>query len=145
MKVQFKNMLKAYSGTCDGLVYYYNPRIDKVVCRKNTRPKESSSNRRLSAISKNLKSLHVSDGYKEDLKLYVAMFEQKHHEDKLVTWSNAFNKLMFAMAKQNNLDLAILTREQIYANNLPCISIAQSVEAGLLPHVDGYQRLMSNM
>lgn len=138
-------MLKAYSGSCDGLVYYYNHRIDKVVCHKNTRPKESSSNRRLSAISKNLKSLNISDGYKSDIKLYVALHALKQSDCKLVSWSNAYNKLMFAMAKQNNLDLATLTREQIIANNLPCISIAQSVEAGLLPQVEGYQRLISNV
>jgi hypothetical protein len=31
MKVLFKNLLKAYSGQCDGLVYYYNSQLNRVL------------------------------------------------------------------------------------------------------------------
>jgi hypothetical protein len=34
MKVTFKNMLLADSGKCDGIVYYFNARLGRVIARK---------------------------------------------------------------------------------------------------------------
>ena len=39
------------------------------------------------------------------------------------------------------IDLATITREFIYANDLPCISVKRAVEAGLLVPVSGYEML----
>jgi hypothetical protein len=49
---------------------------------------------------------------------------------------------MYALAKaMPEIDLGTLTREEIYQQDLPCISIKRAVEAGLLEKVDNYQRL----
>ena len=48
MKVTFKNLLKACAGACDGLVYYYNPRLDKILCRRYKRPRTTPQNALLS-------------------------------------------------------------------------------------------------
>jgi hypothetical protein len=145
MKVQFKNLLKAYSGSCDGLVYFYNSRLDTIVCRKYVKPKESSSNKRLSMISRNLKALEPSEGYKQDLAIYAAMHRRHEGDCIILGWSNAFTKLMHAMGKSLQVDIATLTREDIYHNVLPCISVKSAVEAGLLPVVAGYERLDSEL
>ena len=50
-----------------------------------------------------------------------------------------FLKLMWAMAKMRGLDLEFLTRETIESENLPCRSVKDAVEAGLLPMVKGYE------
>ena len=41
MKVYFKNMLKAYRGACDGLIYYYNPRLNRLLVRAYVKPRET--------------------------------------------------------------------------------------------------------
>lgn len=48
-------------------------------------------------------------------------------------------KIMYDMAKQDStIDLKTLTRDEIYARDLPCISIRKAVEAGLLPPIFDY-------
>ncbi|NLW18546.1 MAG: hypothetical protein GXY81_02525 [Candidatus Cloacimonetes bacterium] len=42
MKVTFKNMIQAYQGKCDGLIYYYNPRLKRMLCRSHAKPREST-------------------------------------------------------------------------------------------------------
>lgn len=36
MEVTFKNLLHAYNGKCDGIVYYYNKRMGKVIARRHS-------------------------------------------------------------------------------------------------------------
>jgi len=49
---------------------------------------------------------------------------------------------MANMAKMNpEIDLKTITRQQIYQENLPCISVKNAVEAGILPPVKGYERM----
>ncbi|NLM90621.1 MAG: hypothetical protein GX179_05475, partial [Candidatus Cloacimonetes bacterium] len=43
--------------------------------------------------------------------------------------------------KNPEIDLKTLTRQQIFADNLPCKSIKSAVEAGILPPVNGYERM----
>jgi len=49
------------------------------------------------------------------------------------------------MADKYSLDLVILTRADIYAQALPCITAKAAVEAGLLSAVNGYERFVSEM
>jgi hypothetical protein len=135
-----------YSGECDGLVYYWNKRLDKLIARRYVVPRESSSNRRLGAISSNLKRIGLSEAYIADLKLYLAMYSRKPREKCFVSWRNAFLTLMFALAKTNpEIDLLTITREQIETDNLPCISVKRAVEAGLLPMVESYEKMDSEI
>ena len=50
--------------------------------------------------------------------------------------------MMWNMQKTmpDQVDLKTITKEQIYDNNLPCKTLKQAIEAGLLPEVEGYQR-----
>ena len=146
MEVTFKNLLHAYSGKCDGIVYYYNKRMGKVIARRLTEPKTHKQNLELSAISQNLKKLNLSTGYKGNLKVYTEMSRLlSGGRQSFYSWTNVFMKLMFALAKQYALDLKTLTREQIYDSQLPCLSVKTAVEAGLLPAIAGYENLVELM
>jgi len=145
MEVVFKNLLHAYSGKCDGLVYYYNRRLNKVIARRLPESSLHAGNARLTAISHNLKELNPSEEYRTDLKLYTELLRMKEKTNCFYSWSNVFRKLMFGMAKRDAIDLAELTKAEIYANTLPCISVRAAVEAGLLPPVVGYERFIAQI
>lgn len=144
MQVTFRNLLKAYSGQCDGLVYYYNSRIDKLVCRKYVVPKGTVQNELISLKSKNLSALNPSAEYKQDLDHYGILASSK---GEYLNWRNVFLRLMYAMEKANptQVDLCSLTKDEIYALGLPCISVAKAIEAGLLDRVKGYERLTAGI
>ena len=49
---------------------------------------------------------------------------------------------MFRLAEAYpEIDLKTLTRDEIFANDLPCISVKRAVLAGLIPKVQGWERL----
>ncbi len=165
MKAIFKNMIQAYSGKCDGLVYYYNPRLRQMVVRPHVKRRKTAQNDLFTAISARLKALTPSVGYKRDLAMYVELHNRKaaNYRHPLNNWYNAFTKLMWAMAKTYvgvpdgeggydwipassgmtgevlSLDLSTITRAFIYDHDLPCISVKRAVEAGLLSPVNGYE------
>ncbi len=145
MIVSFKNRM-LFSGECDGLVYYWNRRLDKLIARRYVVPRESNSNRRLGGISRHLKSLELSEAYKEDLKLYVTMYNNRPREKQMLSWRNAFLTMMYALAKQyDTVDLSNITRAQVESEQLPCQSVKEAVDAGLLPYVEGCERLNNKM
>lgn len=150
MKTYFKNLIQAYQGKCDGLVYYYNPRLKRFVARQHVIPRASESNRRLAAIARNLKALDLADGYKGDFKVYTGLFNRKSATDRgqFNNWYNAFTKMMWSLAARHaadpalpDLDLETLTRDEIYGQDLPCVSVKRAVEAGLLEPVTGSELL----
>jgi len=144
MKVTFTPFI--YSGTCNGLVYYYSKRLDKLIARRYVVPKTSSQNRKIGAISRNLKLLELSEGYLSDLKVYLALYNYQPREKCFISWRNVFLTLMFAMEKLvPGVDLLTITRAQVFSENLPCLSVKDAVEAGLLEGVNGYERLSSQM
>lgn len=145
MKATLKHMLLAYSGKCDGLVYYYNPRLDRVLVRTLPRAKITEYNLRLGRIAKNLKALGLSEGFRLDLINYTELYRHVCRDSNCTSWYNLFNKLMWAMQKQLGTDLESLTRDQITSQNLPCASVKKAVEAGLLPPVPGYERMDSQI
>ncbi|MBW6513340.1 MAG: hypothetical protein K0B87_01095 [Candidatus Syntrophosphaera sp.] len=159
MKAILKNMLLAYSGKCDGLVFYYNPRLDRVLVRTIPKWKPTENNHRLARIARNLKALGLSEGFRLDLITYTEMYRREYRENSVNSWYNLFNRMMWNLAKNYSLegsplapdgtppagetaiDLETLNRAQITAGNLPCASVKQAVEAGLLLPVPGYERL----
>jgi len=142
MKVLFKNMLKAYSGECDGLVYYYNSRLNRVMCRRHVIPKATPQNAKMKVVAEQLKALQISEEYITDLKYYAAISRE---HGKHLNWRNVFMKLMYAMQSNLEVDLATITREQIFGQNLPCKSVKSAIDAGLLDKIVGYQRLSAEM
>ena len=149
MRAYFKNMLLAYSGACDGLIYYYNRRLGRVLVRPYVKPRPTENNRRFGRTAANLKALAPSAAYKSDLRVYVDIFNSRvaSRDVILQNWYNAFTRLMWNLAKQNPeyIDLETLTRSQIEANDLPCRTVKRAVEAGLLDPVHGYEHLTAAM
>lgn len=141
MKATLKNIIQAYSGKCDGLVFYYNPRLDRMLVRTLPDWKPTESNRRLSSVASNLKSLNISPQYRLDLIAYTELYRREHRDNNCSGWYNLFNKLMWAMSKQLNIDLESLSKVEITNDDLPCRSVKRAVEAGLLPPVTGWERL----
>jgi len=148
MKVIFKNMVQAYSGKCDGLVYYYNRRFNRVVVRSLPKRDITAQNNRFSDISRNLKALELSAGYRQNLRDYTDLYLNcRTYRDKPVSnWYNLFMRLMWKMAESlPDINLLIITKAEIYDRDLPCICVKSAVDAGLLPKVRGYERLTQTM
>jgi hypothetical protein len=144
MKVHYKRAMCGFSGTADEAVYYYHPRLQLSLMREYVKPRESSANRRIKAVMANLKLIKPSAGYKQNFKDYLISYNNKpEHQGKLMlSWNNLYLKMLFALEKANpEVDLTTLSREQIYAEDLPCKCVKTAVEAGLLPAVEGYARL----
>lgn len=138
MKVQIKTPERIYTGTCDGLVYYYDPTLDKMLCRRWVKPKSTPQNIYLANTMKNLQKLQPSEEFRNDLRYYLLFAPGK---GKRLSWQNLFVTLMHALKREYGVDLRTLSREEIYQHDLPCQSVARAVEAGLLPPVINYQRL----
>ena len=140
MQVILKNILKAYSGKCDGLIYYYHPGLDRLLCRRHTIPKRSESNQRFAEIAASLKALQPSEGFWMDLRHYAALVSVK---GRYLNAGNCYFKLMYALARGFGVDLRTITRAEIDALDLPCRSVKRAIQAGLLQSVAGYERLDS--
>ena len=171
MRAYFKNMIQAYRGTCDGLVYYYHPRLRRVLVRPWFKPRPCEATRRFGRISKNLKALNSSAGFRSDLSVYVDIHNRRSANEDIIlqNWYNAFTKMMWALAARwagipdgsggylwgplpdpppegtLRLDLETLTRDFVYEHALPCVTVKNAVEAGLLAPLKGYELLTREM
>lgn len=144
MKAVFKNMLMGYSGKCDGIVYYYSPKHRVIIARRRSSQRSSSQNR-MAEVARQLRALNVSEGYKADLKRYSAQYKQERNDYSLNTWTNVLNKLFWALAREFELDLRSLSREDIFREDYPVKSVKDAVEAGLLPKVKGYEEMVEEI
>ncbi|HNW24081.1 MAG TPA: hypothetical protein PLE33_02800 [Candidatus Cloacimonas sp.] len=144
MKVKFQYGLAGYTGKADGLVYCFDRTSGIVYARKKVYPRLTKENARIGNISHNLFSLKPANEYKDDLRLYLMSYNglRENSSHPLRSWVNLYLRLMTNMAKRNpDIDLKTITRQQIYQENLPCISVKNAVEAGILPPVKGYERM----
>ena len=130
MKVKFQYGLAGYTGKADGLVYCFDRTSGIVYARKKVYPRLTEENARIGTISHNLFALKPANGLREN------------SSRPLRSWVNLYLRLMANMAKlYPDIDLKTITRQQIYQDNLPCISVKNAVEAGILPPVKGYERM----
>ena len=146
MKVRFKNNILSYSGKVDNLVFYWNQRLQRTVCRTYTPARLTEHNTAFGSVAKNLSRIELSPLFKEDLKVYVSLWNSraKNTDNLYANWYNAYYKMMYALAKLHPaVNLATLTKDEIVANAYPCRTVAAAVNAGLLPTVTGYERLDS--
>ncbi|PKN72168.1 MAG: hypothetical protein CVU50_08480 [Candidatus Cloacimonetes bacterium HGW-Cloacimonetes-3] len=142
MKVSFQYGLAGYTGKADGLVYCYSKELGRVYARRNTYPKLTSENVRVGSITTALFAIKPSKEFQNDLYLYRVRYNalRENHRQPVRSWSALYLKMMYNMAKADStIDLKTLTRDDIYAQELPCISINKAVEAGLLPIVYDYE------
>lgn len=148
MKVRFQYGLAGYTGKVDGLVYCYCKDLGRVYARRNTYPRLTQENERIGSITSALFALNPGSAYKDDLYLYRIRYNalRENSDCPVRSWSAMYLKMMYLMAKaDSSINLRTLSREEIYARNLPCISVKKAVEAGLLPAVYGYESYVHEM
>jgi len=142
MKVAIKNGLPAVTGKYDEVVYYYVPGENKVYARKRVYPELSAQHEKVGSISSRIYGLKPSEGYKLDLGYYLLGYNslKENRERQLRSWSSLYLRIMYRMAELHpEIDLKQITREEIFANELPCRSVKTAVLAGLIPEVPGWE------
>jgi len=144
MKVKTQLGYPQISGQAGDLVYCLNKRTGKMYARRYEYPTLGENHHKMGGVAKNLFKIQPSDGFKYACRAYAYLYAslRKNRGVGIWTWSNCFLHLMYALAKQMpEIDLSTLTRQQIYAQDLPCISIKRAVEAGLLERVNDYEMM----
>ena len=148
MKIRTRHKVLKPKSKQDGLVYCSYRNGELIIARRYVYPKLSEQNSSFAARNKNLFQLKPSDGYKANCRAYLRGYinTAPGQEKPILSWNNLYVKLMSALAKQYpGINLCTLTREEIFAQQLPCITIKKAVEAGLLPRVKGWNRLSNEM
>ncbi|MDD4309387.1 MAG: hypothetical protein PHO32_03330 [Candidatus Cloacimonetes bacterium] len=145
MKVKFKNLLMGYTGKADDSVIYYSPKYGRYIVRRAASYVEEDKHRKFSAVQKAIYSITPSLEFRQDIALYLQGYNRlpAMRDKPIVVWTNLYAKLMWNLQHIYKVDLANITRQQIYDSDLPCQSIARAVEAGLLPHVKGCETLQA--
>lgn len=143
MKATFEYGFRGMSGKRDDSIFYYHSK--RQVCLVRAKPKFEPNARteKMKIIMKNLSLLNPSQEYKQDFIDYLDDYNslKENRGNQLISWSNLYMKVLYKMAKVNPaVNLQTLSREQIYSDNLPCKSVKDAINAGLLPMVVGYER-----
>ncbi len=145
MKATRAHLLGEFTGKLDGLIYYRRRNSGKLYVRRQFHFINHPCHAGFGSVQKAIYGIQPSEGYKQDLRDYLYAYN-KLPESKLKryeTWTNIYAKLMYAMqsAMPETVDLQNISREQVIQQNLPCITVQQAVDAGILPQVKDYQRL----
>ena len=146
MKVRYTDGMGVLSGKFKEIVYCHSCKYGYTYARRKVYPTLSEVNAAIGGKSANLWRLEPSGGYKGDLRSYVAAHDmmRKNYRTPLRAWTCLYIKLMYALERScPGVDLRTLTRQEIYDQSLPCISIKKAVEAGLLSPVKGWEALDS--
>ncbi len=147
MKATVKEGIKGFSGKLDGAIYYYHPRLKRTLMRRAPQMPIQQQNNDYREISRQIKALNPSEGYRHDFKNYLNLLRERDDSVRLPSWYSLYIKMLWAMqAKYPAIaDLKTITREHIFQQNLPCRSVKAAVEDGLLPPVSGYQYMDREM
>jgi len=143
MKVTYNWGVKGLLGYRDRSVFYYDRHSGQGYMRSFTYPARNPSADRTKVVMANLKLIQPSFGYKMNFYDYTLDYNDLRDNEHrhMPCWNNLYIKVMYAMQKRvPGVDLATLTRQDIYDQNLPCISVKAAIEAGYLPPVKNYQR-----
>ncbi len=143
MKVIFKHMVSGFIGNADDMIYYYDPRLGRVLARRKPRVKATARNYAFGNTIKNIMSIHPSPAYKDDLMSYAERcYNTPLFKGVRPLWNNLYMKIMFAMQKDYpGMDLNTLSRADIIDLALPCRTVSNAVAAGYLPEVRNWQEL----
>jgi len=148
VKVKVKSKPRLPKGKKERIVYCSYRDGEVIVARRYVYPKLSGQNSSFASRNTNLFRLNPSEGYRNDCREYIHTYNATPNgqESPIRSWNNLYIKLMSALARNDpELDLRTLTREEIYAHQLPCISIKSAVEAGLLPKVKHWEQLVNEL
>jgi hypothetical protein len=129
------------------MIYYTLPNCEVIIGRKKPKnPQLSQQHDDYRVISNNLRLLKPSQAFKDDFKLYTSLYKDLPAAKKTVSgWYNLFISIMWEMHRAGTIDLKTITKEQVYADNLPCKNVKAIVVAGLLPQVMNYQNLVQGI
>jgi len=148
MKVAFKNMINGYCGKADDSIIYYIRKTNQFYIKKRPHMPRGETQINFGLIMINLGRINPDFYYKEDLSFYLELYNQLPDKryGSVIAWNNLYLKVMFSMAKTiPGIDLATITKQDLYDNDLPCLSVKKAVEAGLLPVVKGYTRFSNEI
>jgi hypothetical protein len=147
MKATFIAGIKGITGKLDGAIYYYHPKLRKVLVRKFPNIPHQPQNDTYGSVAKALAALKPSDGYKNNFKSYLSILRDEKPDTSVASWYNLFTKMMWALQAKypDSIDLRAITRAQIEEQGLPCRTVRSAVEDGLLPVVSGYEQLNNTM
>ncbi|MDD2331431.1 MAG: hypothetical protein PHI68_02130 [Candidatus Cloacimonetes bacterium] len=142
MKASFSAGIAGLSGKLDGGIYYYHPRLGRYLMRKHPQMPMQKQNSEYRTIAKRLGKLKPSDAYKSNFRSYLSLLRDENSDLKIVSWYSLYVKMMWKMQSHDpdNIDLKTISRAQIETQNLPCRSLKQAIEAGLLLRVNGYEK-----
>lgn len=148
MKAKLKVLLPGFTGNMDDVVIYYNSKLNKYIARRKVKPKFTPDNSIVQEIHAFRRRIGVTEAYLDDCREYIRLFNQKFRRQgrALSTWPNVYMKVMRALkAQYPEINFKILTREEVLQQQLPCRTVAASVEAGYLEKVPGYESLNSEI
>ncbi|MBM4404034.1 MAG: hypothetical protein FJ042_06610 [Candidatus Cloacimonetes bacterium] len=143
MKATVKEGIKGFSGKLDGAVYYYHPRLKRTLMRRMPAMPIQEQNIAYGNIARQIKALDLSEGYRDDFRIYLSALRDRDENVTYPSWYSIFIKMMWALQAKYpaQVDLKTITRGQILAQNLPCRNVKKAVEDGLLEPVPGWQYL----
>ena len=151
MKVKLKYGIATYSGTLDEMTFGSYKSGTLCIARKWVMPRLTANNSLVRDIAKNLSAIYAqcSEAYKADLKSYAFLYgKQKSPKDKL--GPNAYSifvKMMYAFQKANSASVTLdtVTYNDIQSLFSDITSVAQAVDSGFLPSLNGSDLLTATM
>jgi hypothetical protein len=149
MKIEFKYGVSAYTGKVDEIVIYYTKQSHHCITRRLPVRKPTEQNYSFRQVQVQLQSIKPSQAYKADLNAYREQFNitPRLNSKLLINWNNVYKMLLYDLQRRmpEQVNLATITRQQIYAEDLPCVSVAKAVQEGLLPQVTGWENLTAEI
>lgn len=147
MKATVKEGLKGFSGKLDGAIYYYHPRLRRTLMRKAPEMPKQPQNDDYRDISRQIKALQPSEGYRSDFRFYLNQLRDSDESVLLPSWYSLYVKMLWAMQAKypDVVNLKTLTKAQVTEQQLPCRTVRAAIEDGLLVAVPGYQYLNNQM
>ncbi|MFO7660698.1 MAG: hypothetical protein R6V77_07280, partial [Candidatus Cloacimonadaceae bacterium] len=124
MKVKYNQRFKGYTGQADRMIYYFDSKSGATLARRMFKFKNHPGQPAFRSAQRQIYALNPDGAYIQNLKDYLiaynALPENKFSPAR--SWTNIYNKLMFAMQKAlpGQVDLKTITRQQIETQNLPC-------------------------
>jgi hypothetical protein len=152
MKVKFRHAVKAFHGKfkSEGLVYCKYNDGALYLTRKYPNYTPSDQNHKIGNAGKNLSNLfrQISDEYKNDLKIYAKLMTNYTNLDEKIPASfyMTYIRMMWALKKQiPEIDLTILTKDDILKHEYPVRTVVEAMQAGLLMHIEEASMLNHEM
>jgi hypothetical protein len=140
MKVTTDYGILGLSGSREGTILYYHPRLQATLMRSKPKMPHQLINDTYREIARQRKKIQPSEAYKKNFRFYTSQLTDEVPTLKVASWYNLYVKMLWTMQAKypDTVNLLTLTREQIYEQDLPCKTLKMAVEAGLLPEVKGY-------